>query len=74
MARHPKTTNPFGWFGLLMIATVSGLIIKVVGDPLVQVFAPRLEDAADEIEDWLDDQDWGERLDDWLKSQQAHEN
>lgn len=70
MAMQPKTSNPFGWFGLLIIATVSGLIIKVVGDPLVQIFSPKLEDAADHVEDWLDDQEWEETWDEWLKSRE----
>lgn len=56
-----------------MIATMSGLIIKVVGDPLVQIFTPKLEDAADDAEDWLDDQDWGEQFEEWLKSRKEDE-
>jgi hypothetical protein len=71
MAMQPKTSKQFGWFGLLMIATLSGLIIKIVGDPLVQIFTPKLEDAADDVEDWLDDQNLGERLEEWLRSREG---
>jgi hypothetical protein len=69
---QPKTNKQFGWFGLLTIAVISGLIVKVVGDPLVELFSPKIEDAAEEVEDWLDDwfddQDWGEKLGEWLDS------
>ncbi|NJO77810.1 MAG: hypothetical protein HC827_04300 [Cyanobacteria bacterium RM1_2_2] len=56
-----------------MIATVSGLIIKVVGDPLVQILSPKLEDSMEDIEDWFEDQEWGERLNDWFKSRRDRE-
>jgi hypothetical protein len=74
MAMQPKTSNQFGWFGLLMIATVSGLIIKVVGDPLVQILSPKLEDRIEDIENWLADQEWEERWEDWLKSRRDSED
>lgn len=65
---QPKTGKHIGWFGLLMIATLSGLIIKVVGDPLIEVLDPKLEDAADEVEDWFKDREWGETIGEWLNS------
>lgn len=57
-----------------MIATVSGLIIKVVGDPLVQILSPKLEDRIEDIENWLADQEWEERWEDWLKSRRDSED
>jgi hypothetical protein len=71
---QPKTNKQFGWFGLLMIAVISGLIVKVLGDPLVEMLSPKIEDAVEEGEDWLDDwlddwfdeREWGEKLDEWL--------
>lgn len=67
----PKTTRQLGWFGLLMIAVISGLVVKIVGDPLVQVISPKLEDAADSAEDFVDDhwtdRDWSKQLDRWLE-------
>jgi hypothetical protein len=67
---QPKTDKQFGWFGLLTIAIVSGLIVKIVGDPLVEVITPKLERTAKKTErlldHFLDDQDWGEKLHDWL--------
>lgn len=70
-AMPPKTTKQFGWFGLLMIAIISGLIVKIVGDPMVQVITPKLEDMAEEAEDFLDDQEWGEQLNKWLEQMLA---
>lgn len=70
----PKTTGQLGWFGLLMIAVISGLVVKIVGDPLVQVISPKLEDAAESTEDFVDDhwpdQNWGKQLDRWLEDWQ----
>jgi hypothetical protein len=42
-----------GWLGLLMAATLSGLIIKVVGDPLVEVTNPPMKDAIEDTQDFL---------------------
>lgn len=64
---EPNTGKQLGWFGLLMIAVVSGLVVKVVGDPLVQVISPMVEDAAEEITDSLQDQPWGKQLNRWLE-------
>lgn len=63
---EPKTSKQPGWLGLLMIAVLSGLVVKVVGDPIVQVLNPKVEDAAEEAEDFLD-RDWGRQLNRWLK-------
>lgn len=62
-----KTGRPFGWFGLLMIAVISGLVVKIVGDPIVDVLTPKIEEMAEEAEDIWDDQDWAERLREWLE-------
>jgi hypothetical protein len=42
-----------GWFSLLMAATISGLIIKVVGDPLVEVTNPQMKDTIEDTQDFL---------------------
>lgn len=65
-AMQPKTSRQFGWFGLLMIAIVSGLVVKILGDPIVEVIHPKLEDVAEDAEEFLDDQEWGEKLNEWL--------
>ncbi|MGJ3250340.1 MAG: hypothetical protein ACFE0J_04275 [Elainellaceae cyanobacterium] len=44
-----------GWFSVLIITTVSGLIVRVVGDPLVEMTSPKVEEIFEDIEDWLDD-------------------
>lgn len=59
-------SNRLSWFGVLMIAIVSGLIVKIVGDPVVEVTTPaiedfledwggRVDDAVDDFEDWFSD-------------------
>jgi hypothetical protein len=53
-----KHGKPFGWFGLLMIAIISGLIIKVIGDPLVKVMSPKIETVLEEVQDVGHDQAW----------------
>ncbi|WNZ22223.1 hypothetical protein HJG54_04655 [Leptolyngbya sp. NK1-12] len=69
---QPKTNKQFGWFGLLMIAVISGLIVRVVGDPLVEMFSPKIADltegAGEWLEDWFEDREWREKLQDWLDS------
>jgi hypothetical protein len=40
-----------GWLSLLLVATISGLIIKVVGDPLAEVTTPTMKDAIEETQD-----------------------
>jgi hypothetical protein len=64
---QPETNRRISWFGLLMIAIVSGLVIKIVGDPLVKIISPRIEDVAEDAEDFVDDQNWGRKLEKWLK-------
>lgn len=64
-----KPSKRFGWFGLLTIAVISGLIVRVVGDPLVQIISPKIEDAAEDAADFLEDQDLGEKLNHWLEQQ-----
>lgn len=50
--------------GALLVATVSGLVIKVIGDPLVEFMGPKLENFFEDIEDFWDDT--GETIEDWL--------
>jgi hypothetical protein len=38
-----------GLLGALLIATVSGLIIRVIGDPLVEVTSPGVENFFEEV-------------------------
>ncbi|MFM7423912.1 MAG: hypothetical protein ACKO7W_02720 [Elainella sp.] len=71
--RLEKTGKPSGWLGLLLIAIVSGLVVRVVGDPLVEVFGPKLENAVEEAGDFIDeqlDQNWGKKLRHWFEQQQ----
>jgi hypothetical protein len=42
-----------GWMSLLLIATISGLIIKVVGDPLAEATTPQMKDAIEDTQDFL---------------------
>jgi hypothetical protein len=53
----------FSWFGVLVITTLSGLIVRVVGDPLVDMTSPQIEDVFDDLEDWFDETQ--EAWDDW---------
>lgn len=64
---RPETNRQITWFGLLMIAIVSGLVIKIVGDPLVKIVSPKIEDVAEDAEDFVDDQNWDRKLEKWLK-------
>ncbi len=41
-----------------MIAIISGLIIKVIGDPLVKVMSPKIETVLEEVQDVGHDQAW----------------
>ncbi|MBF2002787.1 MAG: hypothetical protein IGS38_18940 [Synechococcales cyanobacterium M58_A2018_015] len=63
---EPKTGKPLGWFGVLMIATVSGLLVKVLGEPIVQITSPLLEQWIEDAQEWLDDQDLPRQLERWL--------
>jgi hypothetical protein len=63
---EPKTSKQPSWLGLLMIAVLSGLIVKVVGDPIVQILNPKVEDVAAEAEDFFD-RDWGRQFNRWLE-------
>ncbi len=63
----PETDKPLGWFGLLLIAVISGLVVKIVGDPLVQVISPKVEEAAEAAEEFWQDQSWDQQLDRWLE-------
>jgi hypothetical protein len=70
--RTEKTGKPFGWLGLLLIAIVSGLVVKVIGDPLVEVFGPKVENTVKEAGDFVDrqlDQNWGKKLHRWIEEQ-----
>ncbi len=54
----------FTWFGVLIITTLSGLIVRVVGDPLVEMTSPQIEDFFDDVDDWFEQT--RDTLDDWL--------
>ena len=60
-AMQPKTDKPHksGGLGLLLIAIVSGLVVKLVGDPLVEVISPQIKHAARDAGELLEDQRWG---------------
>jgi len=68
---QPKTDKPHksGGLGLLLIAIVSGLVVKLVGDPLVEVISPPIKHAAREAGDFLDDRQWGRQ---WGKKWDKH--
>ncbi|HEY9621542.1 MAG TPA: hypothetical protein V6C78_14365 [Crinalium sp.] len=62
----------FSWLGVLMIATISGLVVKIVGDPITAVTTPKLENVLEDMEDFVDDvfDDLGDTLEDmhlWKK-------
>jgi hypothetical protein len=58
----------FNWLGVLIIATVSGLIVRVVGDPITAVTTPKIEDILEDIEDFFDDvEDTLEDMNWWQK-------
>jgi hypothetical protein len=69
---QPKTdkSKPFGWLNLLMIAIVSGLVVRVLGDPLVNVISPKLEDAFEDADDFLDDLRWQKKINRWIDQMQ----
>jgi hypothetical protein len=71
-----KTGRPFGWFGLLMIAIISGLVVKVVGDPLVKVVSPQVENALEDLQEFVHHQHWSKKLnkqiDRWIDKQLNH--
>jgi hypothetical protein len=55
-----------------MIATISGLVVKIVGDPITAVTTPKLENVLEDMEDFVDDvfDDLGDTLEDmhlWKK-------
>ena len=56
----------FSWLGVLLVATISGLIVRIVGDPLVELTTPEIKDFLDNLGDRTEDkvediQDWFER-------------
>jgi hypothetical protein len=56
-----------GFFSTLVIATVSGLLIRVVGDPLVKMTNPHLEEFFEDVEDnWDEIEDNWEEVTDWF--------
>lgn len=69
---QPKTdkSKPFGWLSLLMIAILSGLVVRVLGDPLVNVVSPKLEDAFEDADDFLDDLRWQKKINRWIDQMQ----
>jgi len=62
-AAMPKTQDesssvmnkPFGWLGILLIAIISGLVVRVLGDPIVEVTSPKLEGFFEDIEEFFED-------------------
>ncbi len=54
-----KSEGRSGGLSLLLIAIFSGLVVKVVGDPLVEVISPPIKHAAKDAGDFLEDQRWG---------------
>ena len=58
---QPKIDKPHksGGLGLLLIAIVSGLVVKLVGDPLVEVISSQIKHAARDAGEFLEDQRWG---------------
>lgn len=53
-----RSGGKFSGLGLLLIAIVSGLVVKVVGDPLVEVISPSIKQAARDAGEFLDEQRW----------------
>ncbi|NJN60045.1 MAG: hypothetical protein HC879_22475 [Leptolyngbyaceae cyanobacterium SL_5_9] len=47
--------KPFGWLGILLITIVSGLVVRVLGDPIVEVTSPTLENFFEDVEDFFED-------------------
>jgi hypothetical protein len=50
--------KPFGWLGVLLIATISGLIVRVLGDPIVEITSPTLEDFFEDVEEFFEDREF----------------
>lgn len=55
----------FSWLGVLLVATISGLIVKIVGDPLVELTTPEIKDFLDDLGDRTEDQ--VEDIQDWFE-------
>ena len=47
--------HKIGLLSAVFIAVISGLMIKVIGDPLVEVTAPKLEDFFENVEESWED-------------------
>jgi len=47
--------KPFSWLGVLLITIISGLIVRVLGDPMVEVTSPALEDFFEDVEELFED-------------------
>ncbi|MBD2461239.1 hypothetical protein H6G89_09295 [Oscillatoria sp. FACHB-1407] len=43
------------WVGVLLIAIISGLVIKIVGDPIVEITTPAIADFFDDMGDRFED-------------------
>jgi hypothetical protein len=56
-----------GWFGFLMITIISGLVLRVLGDPLVEVTSPQVKDAMEQTQDALQDEDFQQRVRRFIK-------
>jgi hypothetical protein len=43
------------WLGVLLIAVISGLIVRVLGDPIVEVTSPTIEEFFEDVEEFFED-------------------
>jgi hypothetical protein len=64
---EPKTEKRFGWFGVLLIAVFSGLVVRILGDPLAEVTTPKLKRFLRHTQDFVEDHEPLERLQKWLE-------
>jgi hypothetical protein len=60
------------WIGILLITIVSGLVIKVVGDPVVELTTPAIADFFDEMDDRVEDT--MDDIGDWFKGDRDKRN
>jgi hypothetical protein len=59
---QPHTGKQIGWLGVLLVAIASGLIIKVVGDPIVEITSPKIEKFLRKTQDSLEDQNFPKKI------------
>lgn len=65
--RLANMSKQLSWVGVLLIATISGLLVRILGDPLVELTSPKIENFFESAEEfWDDPQDWIEEWrEDW---------